>query len=103
MLPGEQAIESLPDAKDAVADELVGQIGDADKTRRVEEEKKRLRKLIAEKTRAYQDAGSALKQVIDQGGDFAAAQRAWQQIGAELQTAQNDPAQLLKEFPDKKA
>jgi hypothetical protein len=100
---GEKAIESLPDARDTVADKLVELIGEADQTRRIEEEKKRLRKLIAEKTRAYQDAGNALKQVIDRGGDFAAAQRAWQQIGAELQTAQNDLDQLLKEFPDKPA
>ncbi|CAG0941519.1 hypothetical protein ANRL1_00576 [Anaerolineae bacterium] len=99
----EQAIESLPDAKDAVADELVGQIGEVEKRRRVEEEKKRLAKIVAAKTRAYQDAGNALKQVIDGGGDFAAAQRAWQQAGAELQTAQNDLTQLLKEFPDKPA
>ena len=40
---------------------------------------------------------------MDTGGDFGAAQREWQQAGAELQTAQNDLAQLLKEFPDKQA
>jgi hypothetical protein len=100
---GEQAIESIPDGKDAVADKLVEQIGEVEKRRRVEEEKKRLEKRVAEKTRAYQDAGNALKQVIDGGGDFAAAQRAWQQTGTELQTAQHDLAQLLKEFPDKQA
>jgi hypothetical protein len=100
---GEQSIESLPDAKDAVADELVDQVGEAEKRRRLEEERKRLEKRVAEKTRAYQDAGTALKQTIDTGGDFGAAQRAWQQAGAELQTAQNDLAQLLKEFPDKQA
>jgi hypothetical protein len=100
---GEQAVESLTDAKDAVADELVGAIGEAEKRRRLEEERKRLEKRVAEKTRAYQDAGTALKQTIDTGGDFGAAQREWQQAGAELQTAQNDLAQLLKEFPDKQA
>jgi hypothetical protein len=100
---GDKAVESLPDAGGTVADKLVAQVGSVEKRRRVEEEKKRLRKLVAEKTRAHQEAGNALKQVIDRGGDFAAAQRAWQQAGAELETAQNDLAQLLKEFPDKQA
>ncbi len=95
-----QAVDSLPDARDAGADYFADLAAGRDKKRRLEEERKRLEALVADKQRAYAAAGNALKQVIDQGGDFAGSQRAWQQAGAELQKAQSDLQKLLQTFPE---
>ena len=95
-----QAVDSLPDARDAGADYFADLAAGRDKKRRLEEERKRLEALVADKQRAYAAAGNALKQVIDQGGDFVEAQRAWQQAGAELQKAQSDLQKLLQTFPE---
>ena len=100
---GEQVVEAIPDSRDTIADGLVEQIGEVEKRRRIEAEKKRLRQIVAEKTQAHQATAAALKQVIDRGGDFVAAQHVWQQAGAELEIAKHNLAQLLKEFPDQPA
>ncbi len=97
----EKAIESIADVRETAADLLLSQVGETEKRRRLEEERKRLKALVAEKTRVYEEAGNALKRVIDSSGDFDAARRAWQQAGTELQEAQHNLQQFTEEFPEK--
>jgi chromosome segregation ATPase len=100
---GEQArsqlTQALPDVKDELADTFIGLAAEKEKRRSIEEEKRRLQTLVAEKKRLYEEAGEALKRAIDGAGDFDGAQREWRKAADDFQKAENDLKQFLEQYP----
>lgn len=80
----EEGISSIPDAKDVVQDQLMGQVEKRDKRERLLAEQARLNQVI--KTREQQVAAARLAVETKQaaGGNFSAEQREWDKAKAEL-------------------
>lgn len=86
----EEGIGSLPDLSDLIKDKLIEKAEKREQREILQVEKKRLEEIITTQEQRLEETREALKRVIDAGGDFDAAERAWRQ--AEHNLAQTRPA-----------
>lgn len=94
----QEGISSVPDAKELVQDQLMGQVEKSDKRERLLAEQARLKKLIETLEHRVVTTRQALDVKLDQGENVQTEQKEWNRARAERASAQEELKSVVKEL-----